>query len=578
MVQVRAITKPADFLAMREDWDGLLDHAAAANIFLTFDWVHTWWRHYGGNRRLCILAAYEGGGLIGLAPLMLEERRLGGVAVFRRVAFLGTGISDRLDILLTAGRERTVLEAFIACLQGQRWDMLDLQEIPEDSVTAQLLPELAGPLGGRVEVGQQSVCPVIKLMADPEAYFAALGVNLRHNLRKYGRRLKRDHAVAVEVVNGGSRLHEGMQAFLGMYRKSFEGRPNTFELIGDKFAAFRQDVATRFAAHGHLLLVLLRIDGTEAAGELCFPYRGTCYRYNCCYDPVWKEKSVGTVLQGNVIRHAINIGCHEYDFLRGDEPYKYQWGAQARRQVRMRIARNTAKLRFLQAGVCLARLRPRLAVTGWLGSLLRRAGRETPPSCLGREKDLLAIQPDLREGSGAKDAALRRDVSVSEDGGSVVASSQPVADYLAHVARHYTGDAEVARHWVVTKLLPSLMKDGREIGQSPIPPESLAEFLSLLDQDAIEGWAVDEVFQEMYRMGKAPSVVLGKQSFVEVSDGGELLRIVEQVLRENPGAVADFRAGKGRSLNFFVGHVMKVMGGKANPKLVGELFRKRLNG
>ncbi len=578
MVQVRAITNPADFVAMQEAWDGLIDRARAANIFLTFDWQQAWWRHYGEGRSLCILAAYEGGELIGLAPLMVEERRLGGVAVFRRVAFLGTGISDRLDILLTPGRERAILEAFVAHLQGKGWDIIDLQEIPEDSVTAQLLPELAGPLLGRVEVAQQSVCPVIKLMADPEAYFATLGVNLRHNLRKYGRRLKREHAVAVEYVNGGSHLNEDMQGFLGMYRKSFGRRSNTLELIGDRFAAFRQDVAARFAARGHLLLVLLRIDDTEAAGELCFPYRGTCYRYNCCYDPVWKEKSVGTVLQGDVIRHAITIGCHEYDFLRGDEAYKYQWGAEARRQIRIRISRDTAKLRLLQAGARLARSRPRLAVTGWLGNLLRRAGREAPPSCLVPEEDPLAIHQDLRDVSGSKDGTIRRDVPVAEDGGSVVSSSKPVADYMADVARHYRGDAEIVRHWVVAKLLLSLTKDGREIGQSPIPPELLGEFLSLLDQGAIEGWAVDEVFQMMYRTGKAPSEILGEQNLVEISDEGELLRVVEQVLRENPGAVADFRAGKGRSLNFFVGRVMKAKGGKANPKLVAELFRKRLSG
>ncbi|MCI0409386.1 MAG: GNAT family N-acetyltransferase, partial [Acidobacteria bacterium] len=279
------------------------------------------------------------------------------------------------------------LEAFVVHLRDQRWDVVDLHEIPEDSVTAKLLPEVAARPGARVEVVQQSVCPVIKLTADPEAYFATLGGNLRHNLRRYGRRLKREHAVAVEFVKGGARLNEDMRAFLGIYRKSFGGRPNTLELIGDRFAAFRRDVAARFSARGHLLLVLLRIDGTEAAGELCFPYRGTCYRYNCCYDPVWKEKSVGTVLQWDVIRQAIIIGCHEYDFLRGDEPYKSQWGTEARRQVRIRITRNTAKLRLLQAGVRLARWRPRLAVTGSLGNLLRRAGRETPPSCPVPEKD-----------------------------------------------------------------------------------------------------------------------------------------------------------------------------------------------
>ncbi|HWU41275.1 MAG TPA: GNAT family N-acetyltransferase [Candidatus Acidoferrum sp.] len=429
VVRVQAIRNFADLAALREEWDALLDRAPTGNIFLTFDWLQTWWRHYGRNRCLDILAAYEGRELVGLAPLMTEDRRLGGLTVFRRVAFLGTGISDRLDMLLAPGLEEAILEAFLIYLMGQRWDVVDLQEVPEESVTAKLLPELLQPLARQVEVTQQSVCPVIKLMGDPEAYFNTLGGDLRHNLRRYGRRLKAEHAVTVEFVKGGSRLNEDMQAFLGMYRKSFQERPNTLEFVGDTFAAFRQDVAVPLAASGNLLLVLLRIDGTVAAGELCFPYRGTCYRYNCCYDPTWKEKSLGTLLLGDVIRHAITIGCHEYDFLRGDEPYKYQWGAKARRHVQVRITRDTAKLRLLQGGVRLARLRPGAVVTGWLEGLRRFAGKESHPGCPVPEEVSLANHHDLRKTLGTSNSAVRANAPISEDG-SFVPSSKPLADYL----------------------------------------------------------------------------------------------------------------------------------------------------
>src|SRR5574341_2578494 len=114
MPQVRAVTTPAELLALHADWEDLLARTPAANIFLTVDWLHTWWRHYGGARRLCILAACEGKELVGLAPLMIEDCRLLGLPVFRRLAFLGTGISDRLDMLLTPGLERAILEAMVA--------------------------------------------------------------------------------------------------------------------------------------------------------------------------------------------------------------------------------------------------------------------------------------------------------------------------------------------------------------------------------------------------------------------------------------------------------------------------------
>src|SRR5262245_6672535 len=131
---VKAITTYSEFLTMHEDWERLMERAPAANIFLTHDWLATWWRHYGNGNRLYILAVYEGKELIGLAPLMIQERRLAGVLVLRRVAFLGTGVSDRLDILLAPGHERAILAAMFSHLRHQQWDIVDLQEIPEESV------------------------------------------------------------------------------------------------------------------------------------------------------------------------------------------------------------------------------------------------------------------------------------------------------------------------------------------------------------------------------------------------------------------------------------------------------------
>jgi CelD/BcsL family acetyltransferase involved in cellulose biosynthesis len=367
MLAIRVFTTHAEFLAMQADWEDLLARASAANIFLTFDWLTAWWRYYGGAARLNILATYEEGELTGLAPLMIQERRVAGLPIYRHIAFLGTGISDRLDILLTPGRERTILEAIVSHLRGQQWDMVDLQEIPEDSVTASLLPGMAESLGARIEVAVQSVCPVIKLRADPDAYFATLGKKLRHNLAYYGRRLAREHRVAIDFLKGGLDLSNDLQGFFRVYRRSLSDQPAAQTLVGEKFMAFRHEVAARFATQGRLLLTLLRIDGTEAAGILCFPYRGTCYNYNLCHDPAWQRDSVGTLLQWETIRHAMTIGCHEYDCLRGDEAYKFQWGAQPRRHIRIRITRETPKTRLLQAGLRLARTRPRLRGQEWIG-------------------------------------------------------------------------------------------------------------------------------------------------------------------------------------------------------------------
>jgi CelD/BcsL family acetyltransferase involved in cellulose biosynthesis len=370
-MQVQAVTTYSEFVAMREDWERLMERAPAANIFLTHDWVATWWRHYGNGSRLNILAVYRGKELVGLAPLMIQQRRLVGFPVLRRVAFIGTGVSDRLDILLAPGHERATLAAMVSRLQHQRWDIVDLQEIPEGSTTAKLLPELAEAARTPAEVTVQSICPVIQLPSEPGAYFASLSSKFRKNLSWYERRLRKEHTLSVDFLDNGPRLEQDLQAFFRLYRKSFSDRPSAREVIGDEFAALRQEVATRFAMQGSFQLALLRVDGHEVAGELSFLYRRTFYAYNSCHDPAWKRGSVGSILRGQVIRRAIVTGCQEYDFLRGEEPYKYTWGATSRRHVGIRMIRESSKLRLVLDGARLLRSSLPRGVTDRLATLLK---------------------------------------------------------------------------------------------------------------------------------------------------------------------------------------------------------------
>ena len=119
-------------------------------------------------------------------------------------------------------------------------------------------------------------------------------------------------------------------------------------------------------------------------------------------------------------------------------------------------------------------------------------------------------------------------------------------------------------------------RDEQEIGACAVTPEHLAGMLSMIEQGAISGKIGKQVFEEIYRTGKDPKTIVKEKGWVQIQDTSELERIVDQVLESHPNEVEKYRAGKEKVFGFLVGQVMKATRGQANPKLVNELLRKKL--
>jgi CelD/BcsL family acetyltransferase involved in cellulose biosynthesis len=350
MLELRVITESSGLETLADDWERLFQSAQDPSIFSSYEWVATWWAHYGGRARLQILAAYSGSNLVGLAPLILEDHVIAGLKAFTRVKFMGTGISDRLDFLSAAGAERPVVELFANHLFRQRWDIVDLDEVAEDSATAALLPSIVGQLGARVKLLPQSVCPTIALPIHFNTYFSSTTRDLQRKIKRYRSQSTKNHGFELKIITSEGDLLPGLASFLAMYRNYFSQRAGTGHLTGEQFAVFRRELALKLARRGRLILALLRANGKDVAGQLCFRHGTICYEYNRCYDLAWKRENVGTALLWEVLRFCVAEGCRTYDFLRGLEQYKLDWGAKPRQQFRVRIYRNSAKVRLVQFG------------------------------------------------------------------------------------------------------------------------------------------------------------------------------------------------------------------------------------
>ena len=159
----------------------------------------------------------------------------------------------------------------------------------------------------------------------------------------------------------------------------------------------------------------------------------------------------------------------------------------------------------------------------------------------------------------------------------VLTSSKPLASYYEACVTCYPQPKKVS-NWIMGELLRLLHESKKTIGDCPIAPSSLATMLTMVDTGVISGKMAKKVFEEMYTTGKDPAAIVSRKGLEQVSDHGELDTVIDAILSAHPQQVDEYRQGKEKVFGFFVGEAMKATRGKANPKLVNEILRRKLGG
>jgi aspartyl-tRNA(Asn)/glutamyl-tRNA(Gln) amidotransferase subunit B len=158
----------------------------------------------------------------------------------------------------------------------------------------------------------------------------------------------------------------------------------------------------------------------------------------------------------------------------------------------------------------------------------------------------------------------------------ILTGDRELAGYFEESLTHYR-DAKKLSNWIMTELIRELRDREMEIGNCPVSPENLAKLLGLIKEGTISGKIAKTVFLEMMESGKAPDTVVKEKNLVQISDEGEILKIVREIVAANPDQVKQFKEGKTKVMGFFVGRLMKETKGKANPTMANQLFTEELN-
>jgi CelD/BcsL family acetyltransferase involved in cellulose biosynthesis len=325
------------FWALKPEWNELLHRSGCDTLFLTWEWQSTWWKHLGeGDLALLGFRTEDDARLVGIAPLFFTQ----GDDDKKIVHLIGCrDVSDYLDLIIEQGREDTVYHALLDYLEGDAppWDVVDVCNIPQNSLTFVRLRALAEARGYQTLVEVEDVCPIIELPATWDDYLMTLGKKQRHEVRRKLRKADNEADTRFIIVGSDHNLQAEMQAFVDLHQKS---APEKDEFMDPQMQGFFFEVAQVSQAQGWLQLAFVEMDGFKAASLLNFDYGGDILVYNSGYDPAqFRHLSPGINVTARCIEHAIALGRSKFDFLRGDEVYKYRFGAQDTEIRRLLLAK-----------------------------------------------------------------------------------------------------------------------------------------------------------------------------------------------------------------------------------------------
>ncbi len=317
------------FASLEQSWDPLVPDCDVKAFFLSHRWQRIWWESFGEGRELLLLAFEQDGETIGIAPLQRQGDT---------IAFLGdTDLFDFHDFIIPQGYEPDFYRHLRDYLLSLDWRRLYFPSLSQSSPTLRHLPRFAEQQGWSCTVEQEDVSPTLELPEDWEGYLSGLRKKDRHELRRKFRRLEAADGITYQCYTAAADVEARLDDLFALMRM---GREEKHRFLTPERETFFREMAVALAGVNVARLWFMEKDGAPISSALCFDYCGRRLLYNSGFNPAFADLSVGLLLKAMCIRDAIERGLDSFEFLRGDEHYKYHLGGVDQAVYRMTVERD----------------------------------------------------------------------------------------------------------------------------------------------------------------------------------------------------------------------------------------------
>lgn len=311
---------------LKSQWNNLWADYAYGHVFLSYEWLSTWWKIYGKNRELAIVVVRDEDEIIGLAPLMISVFHIPLVGTVKMVEFVGTGYTDYHDFIVKR-KAPQVIQKIIEYLKHEKIRVIRLRHLSEHSPNLPIIRELLATNGFGYKVIDREVveCPYLEIEDDFDTYFKTRSKNLRKSIRKKERRLKKLGELKLFRVHGNdAQIETHLKRVFDLHRKNWESRDEWcfFSYAKAENREFVEDVIKQLGQKDWCSLFLLTLNGEMIAYIMSFTYNNVVFLWNTSYALEYDQFGPGKLIHHKLIEYLYQNGFARCDFLRGKESYK----------------------------------------------------------------------------------------------------------------------------------------------------------------------------------------------------------------------------------------------------------------
>ena len=316
-----------DFSEFSEtEWNALVEESVADTPFSRHEYLNEWWKTLGGGEweqaELILVSATEDNRLVGIAPLFIAEHD--GQQALMLVGSIE--ISDYLDLIVREAdlaRFLSGLLDFLGSSEAGSWSVIDWYNLPDSSPTLAALKAESERRGWNCRQEVYRPTPRIFFNGSFDEYLVRIDKKQRHEIRRKMRRAaESEKNVRFHVIDQSADIESEVNAFFDLMVQD----PNKEKFLHPEMRAQISVTIHNAFKRGYLWLAFLEVDGAKAAASLNFDYKNKLWGYNSGVGREHMELSPGWVLLAHVIQWCTEHGRSEFDFMRGDEEYKYRFG------------------------------------------------------------------------------------------------------------------------------------------------------------------------------------------------------------------------------------------------------------